>query len=179
MYLHENRTLAFTKSSKHKKNSLRKQKVIPAACMHGLAGLLAEEKRKLDCGLILPLAYTFGVLVYVPVGFKSGLRLGILGHDIGRQSRQSLVETDLQNLVLDDLDLDLALEVTVGEGNHLFGRLVDFLVGCVLGDSQFAVEFAAFQLELALLGFLCLDDVPWELLEGVGDAGQGREFRGA
>ena len=115
---------------------------------------------------------------YVPVGFESGLSLGILSDNVGHESGQTLVETNLQDLVLGNFDLDLALHVTVGQGNHFFGGLADFLVGSILGDSQFAVESAAFQLELALLGLLCLDNVPRKLLEWVGNVGECREFGG-
>ena len=51
---------------------------------------------------------------YVPVGFESGLSLGILSDNIGHESGQTLVETNLQALVLGNLDLDLALHVTIG-----------------------------------------------------------------
>lgn len=132
-----------------------------------------RQARRLIWLLCLPLSYW-----YVPVGFESGLSLGILGDNVGHESSQSLIETNLKDLVLGNLDLDLALEVTIGQGNHFFGGLVDFLVGSILGDSQFAVESAAFELELALLGLLGLDDVPWKLLEWVGNLGECREFGG-
>mmetsp|Transcript_922 Transcript_922/g.2345 ORF Transcript_922/g.2345 Transcript_922/m.2345 type:complete len:277 (-) Transcript_922:233-1063(-) len=114
------------------------------------------------------------------LSFKGGLIAlghGVVADNVRDQTGKALVQSGLQNLVLHDLDLDLAFSVGCIIDQPL-GDLDNFFVGGILSDSQFSVHFGALELELAFLRLLGLFNVPGKGFERIGDSGQGGKLCG-
>lgn len=101
----------------------------------------------------------YGEGSHSPFLFESRLRTRVLG--TLRQSRETFRETDLQDLVLGDFDLDLGLEVIGSRpGDEVIRRGDDLLVRGVFGDAQLPVQLIAFLFETTGLLLTFPFDVP-------------------